>query len=116
VWRVLGFQFVAMLVADKSENNKMCRHCERIVEDVQHKETVHRFMQAAADGVNRSLRERCQKSGESLAKEVTPDDLDIKIEVTAHFLKMNSFAQSIWSSVGSSARVGRLLFSNEPWE
>ena len=35
----------------------MCRHCERLVEDVEHKELVHRFMEVSAEKINRKLRE-----------------------------------------------------------
>ena len=48
----------------------MCRHCEKIVEDVQHKETVHRFMEAVAAGINRRIREQ----GNETPFPITADD------------------------------------------
>lgn len=49
---------------------------------------MHDFMKATADGVNRKLRE----DGHSLERLVTADDLEIKIEFTAHTLRPSGLA------------------------
>jgi len=79
----------------------MCRHCERLVEDVAHKQLVHDFMALAASGVNRKLREDAAKMG--LYQQVSADDLDVSITVTAHRTPMIL-------SPESQARLNRLLY------
>ena len=63
----------------------MCRHCEKIVEDVQHKETVHRFMEAAAAGINRRIREQ----GHETRFPITADDIEVELKVTTAIRKVN---------------------------
>lgn len=36
----------------------MCKHCERLVEDAQHKQLVHDFMAVLTAGINRKLKEQ----------------------------------------------------------
>ena len=55
----------------------MCRHCERLVENIEHKELIHRFMEITAEKVNRKLR---ATKGPTLTP-VTANDIDIRIEV-----------------------------------
>jgi hypothetical protein len=43
------------------EESKMCRHCERIVEDAEYKPIVHKFMKGLTKGINRALAERGEK-------------------------------------------------------
>lgn len=57
----------------------MCRHCERIKEDVESKPVVHAFMEHLAKNCNRAVRER----GTPLAHEITADDIDITVHVNA---------------------------------
>jgi hypothetical protein len=61
-----------------------------LVEDVRHKATVHDFMLAAAEVVNRKLGEE----GRVLMQPVTADDIDVKLEVSATFWQHNHFADS----------------------
>jgi hypothetical protein len=55
----------------------MCRHCERLVEDVKHKQLVHDFMALSAKKTN----ERLLRPGET---PITADDLNIHFEVTVY--------------------------------
>ena len=87
----------------------MCRHCERLVEDVTNKQIVHDFMEISADGINRKINEDLAAAaargqlvsppnGEllyspmmSLERPVTADDLDLSFHLTAHFWHANPF-------------------------
>lgn len=51
----------------------MCRHCERIVEDVEYKDTVHKFMEGLTRGINRTLTERNMKT------RVTVDEVEFYV-------------------------------------
>lgn len=87
----------------------MCNHCEKIVEDVQHKETVHKFMQAAADGVNRSLAEQ----GRTPMHPVTPNDIEVLLNVTATYWKNNfTVTRTLAENVELRERVNRLLYND----
>jgi len=66
----------------------MCRHCERLVEDIEHKQLMHDFMAAAAKGVNRKLRE----DGVPITRDVTADDLELDIKVIAPTIRPNGIA------------------------
>ena len=67
----------------------MCRHCERLVEDVQHKETVHAFMAAAAVGINRYAAEQ----GLTLIAPVTADDVNVRFETDVVVWGRNHLAE-----------------------
>lgn len=71
----------------------MCRHCERIKEDVKDKQIVHDFMKSCAEKINRKIKESRELGSFSdlgrLVRPVEADDIELKIEVTAEF--MNSF-------------------------
>ena len=86
----------------------MCRHCERMVEDVDDKKLVHDFMENSAMKINRKINEdlakaaaRGQRVGEPhsgellytpmmrLERPVTADDLDLSFHLTAHFWHAN---------------------------
>ena len=86
----------------------MCRHCERLVEDVANKKIVHDFMEISAAGINRKINEDLAKasgatypgypSGElvftpsmTLQHPVTADDIDLKFHVNANFWRSNPF-------------------------
>lgn len=69
----------------------MCRHCERLVEDAQHKQVVHAFMAAAADGINRDMCER----GLALLSPVVADDIDVRFDLSVKFWHHNHFADNI---------------------
>lgn len=53
----------------------MCRHCERLVEDVQHKQVVHDFMEVLTAGINRTFAER------KMSLRVTPDEVEFYVTV-----------------------------------
>lgn len=53
----------------------MCRHCERLVEDREHKPLVHEFMALLAEKINRLHRER------GIPSTVTADDVEFKADV-----------------------------------
>ena len=57
----------------------MCRHCSRLIEDVKHKELVHNFMEALAEGVNRKLKE----DHVLLYAPVAANDLEVSVQVNA---------------------------------
>ena len=99
----------------------MCKHCERLVEDVAHKQTVHDFMEISAAGINRKINEDLEcaaiasypgiPSGETvftphmtLQRPVTADDLDLSFHITAHFWHNNPFNGS-----KAQAEVYRML-------
>jgi len=66
----------------------MCKHCERLVEDIEHKQLVHDFMVVAASGVNRKLRE----DKIPIIRDVTADDLELDIRVIAPTMNPNGIA------------------------
>lgn len=59
----------------------MCRHCERLVEDVEHKELLHKFMEVMAEKVNRRLAEQ------KYPQRVTANEIDIQITATVDNLQ-----------------------------
>lgn len=86
----------------------MCRHCERLVEDVANKQIVHDFMEISAAGINRKINEDLARaeaapypgipsggavmnSRMTLQRPVTADDLDLSFHLTAHFWHDNPF-------------------------
>jgi hypothetical protein len=86
----------------------MCRHCERLIEDVADKKLIHDFMENSAAKINRKINEDLAKasmakypgypSGETvftpamtLQNPVTADDIDLKFNVTATFWHNNPF-------------------------
>lgn len=89
----------------------MCRHCERLVEDVEHKQLVHDFMAQTAINVNRKINEDIVDAvrtgvrvdagngrsellychGMQLQRPVTADDIDLTIHVKANFWHHNPF-------------------------
>ena len=87
----------------------MCRHCERMVEDVADKKLVHDFMENSAMKINRKINEdlaaaaaRGQKIDPSsrellysphmsLQRPVTADDISLTFHVTANFWHDNPF-------------------------
>ena len=88
----------------------MCRHCERLVEDVANKQLVHDFMEISAAKINRKINEDLATAasrgerisaphrgeilwnpGMSLQRPVTADDLDLSFHLTAHFWHANPF-------------------------
>jgi hypothetical protein len=77
----------------------MCRHCERITEDLEYKDIVHKFMDGVARGVNRANDQR----GLS-ALRVDPDDLEVRIEARIQPTPRLSFE--------SNAAVNRLIFKH----
>jgi len=66
----------------------MCRHCERMVEDIEYKQLLHDFMAIAAKGVNRKLRE----DNVPIMRDVTADDLEVEIKVSAPTVRPNGIA------------------------
>ena len=68
----------------------MCKHCERLMEDVEHKELVHRFMEVAAQKINQrsALLRNIQP--------VTANDLELRIEVNAHFRGVHDLLREMW--------------------
>lgn len=81
----------------------MCRHCEKIVEDVQHRETVHSFMQAAADGINRRIRE----DGDETPTPITANDIEVELRITTPIRK-----KIVGDSMQSHPKVLKLLYKD----
>lgn len=76
----------------------MCRHCERLVEDIQHKELIHEFMEVLTVGVNRKLAE------DGMGTRVTPDEVEFYVTVP------NKEPLYKGASMGMEASVLRLLY------
>lgn len=106
----------------------MCRHCERLVEDVADKKIVHDFMESVASKVNRKINEDLEdalarsapvdpetdkpltyKHGSRLKRPVTADDIDMQAHVTAVFWHDNPF-----NGTKAQAEVYRML--QKMWE
>lgn len=68
----------------------MCKHCERLVEDVEHKDLVHRFMEVTAQKINQ------RKLYPQQLKSVTADDLEISISLTARGRNGFDILKEMW--------------------
>lgn len=71
----------------------MCKHCERLVEDIQHKQTVHDFMAVLTNGINRTLSERGMKT------RVTPDEVEFYATMASKEPGVNKLPEQINPSV-----------------
>jgi hypothetical protein len=68
----------------------MCRHCERLIEDVEHKELVHRFMEVTAQKINQ------RKLYPQQLKPVTADDLEITVSLIARGRTGYDILKEMW--------------------
>jgi hypothetical protein len=105
----------------------MCRHCERLVEDVAEKQLVHDFMASLAAKVNRKINEDVidamqigvpenpedkgllYRHGTRLQNPVTANDIDVKVNVRAVFWHDNPF-----NGTRAQAEIFRMLM--KMWE
>ena len=110
----------------------MCRHCERLVEDVANKKIVHDFMEISAAGINRKINEDLAKastarypgypSGEmvftpamTLQNPVTADDIDLKFHVNCELLAFQPIQRHPRPGRKSTGCWKRLL-NNSIWQ
>ncbi len=84
----------------------MCRHCERLVEDVDFKVTMHAFMTRTAANMTRSYREK----GVWLPRDLVADDIDITVTATM----MQPGVPTLRGGRSGAAWVANLLVGMNP--
>lgn len=68
----------------------MCKHCERLVEDVEYKKLIHDFMAATAMKINQ------RKIPHLNLEPITADDLEIEVQVNAKFRGVHSILRDMY--------------------